>query len=418
MQILILIAGLAVYAGYGPAGLGYLLCAVAVSYWAGRMTPKYPWAAGCSVVIQVGMLLAFKLRLFDPSFFPAPLGLSYFTLQMIAYNVDVRRGKFPPERSLFRYGLCMTYLPKMYLGPIERYDRMNMALASGGKFTWNGISGGAARALWGLFKKLVIAARAGVVVSAISGDTTQYQGAYALAAMLLYSVQLYADFSGGMDLVLGVSQMLGVSLSENFDAPYFSQSVQEFWRRWHITLGSFLRDYVYIPLGGSRKGKLRKACNLIITFLVSGLWHGTQYLLWGVFHGLLVLGGEKFKTKWKTWNRLATFLLVSLLWAFFIWPDSLTALRMMASVFTSFNYAALFAGIGQLGLGAGEWAVLVIAVAVLWCCDVFRERLLGTFRRLSPAGRTAVLGALALTVLVFGMYGIGFHAEEFIYSRF
>lgn len=413
---ILLLGSLAVYAGYGLSGLAYLLLAVTVSYAAGRLTPKRPWFAPASVILNCAALLAFRFRLIY--FFPAPLGISYFTLQIIAYNVDVWQGKCQPEKSFLRYLLCVAYLPRLFLGPIERQTQLSRALFEERRITWDGVSSGAVRALWGLAKKLIIASRAGVVVSAISDAPDTYRGSFALAAMLLYSVQIYADFSGGIDIVLGVSRMLGIRLSENFRTPYFSQTVQEFWRCWHITLGAWLRDYVYIPLGGNRKGKIRKTVNLVITFLVSGLWHGTSYLLWGLVHGLLAALGDRCKTKWKLFNQVLTFLVVSLTWSFFVWPDTGTAIRMLGSLFTTFNYAALVSGIGELGLVLGEWIVLIAGTAALWCCDIMGERISEFFSRLCPAGRVAAAGFLILTVLIFGMYGIGFDAEAFIYSKF
>ena len=418
VQILIFLAGLVVYAGYGVPGLVYILCATALSYLAGRLIPKHRWVMPVSVVLQALILLAVKLQPVTGMTLAAPLGISYFTLQIISYHVDIYRGKYEPERNLLRYGLFVTYLPHIFLGPIERYDRMVPALFENRRVSWDGISGGCVRALWGLFKKLVIAARAGVIIGAISADPQQFRGAYALLAMLLYSVQLYADFSGGIDMVLGVSRMLGVELSENFDVPYTSQSIKEFWRRWHITLGSWLREYVYIPLGGNRKGKVRKVLNLVVTFLVSGLWHGIHYLLWGLLHGLFVACGDKLKTRWKFVNQLGTFLLVSLLWSFFVWPETVTALKMLLSLFTTFNYGQLVMNIGTLGLNLGEGIVFVAGTGLLCCCDAFRTRLKQRFASFGPAGRVAVAGVLGLAVLVFGMYGIGFNAEAFIYSRF
>jgi len=252
----------------------------------------------------------------------------------------------------------------------------------------------------------------------VAGDPETMQGAYALLAMILYSLQLYGDFSGGMDMVLGVSQMLGLRLSENFDRPYFSQSVQEFWRRWHITLGAWLRDYVYIPLGGNRKGNFRKVINLIVTFLVSGLWHGVHYLLWGFFNGLFAVVGKRLQTRSKAVNRIGTFLVISFLWCFFVWPDTLTALKSAASVFTVFNYGQLLGNIAALGLTAADWIVMLLGSAALWLYDWKRETVQMWLYKAAPAAKTAVIAALALIVLVLGMYGIGFQAEEFIYSRF
>lgn len=417
-EILMLLAGFAVYAGYGLWGCAWLAGAVLVSFGLGLLIPKHRWVMWVSVGVNALILLTVKLLPLTHLTWAAPLGISYYTLQIISYHADLYRGKYPPAQSLLRYSLYLTYLPHIFLGPIERYDTMVPALFENRRMSWDGISRGGARILWGSFKKLVIAARAGVLVGAVSADPEAFRGAYALAAMVLYSVQLYADFSGGIDMVLGVSRMLGVTLSENFDAPFFSESFQEFWRRWHMTLGSWLREYVYIPLGGNRKGRGRKVFNLLVTFLVSGLWHGVHYLLWGLLNGIFVAFGNKFKTKWKNLNRLLTFLLVSLLWSFFIWPDTLTAVKMMGSVFCVFHYGAFFSGLGALGLECGEGLVLGAAAVILWLADVYRVRLKGWFGRLTPAGRLAVIGALGLTVLVFGMYGIGFNAEEFIYSRF
>lgn len=417
VNILILLAGLVIYASYGMAGLCYLLGATVLSFGLGLLIPKHKWIMAVSVVLNAAVLVAVKVQPLTPLSFAAPLGISYFTLQIISYHVDIYRGKYAPERSLLRYGLFVTYLPHIFLGPIERYDSFAPNL---GKRTlgWENLSLGGQRILWGLFKKLVIATRAGVLVGAISGDPETYRGAYALAAMLLYSVQLYADFSGGIDMVLGVSKMLGITMSENFDTPYFSESFQEFWRRWHMTLGAWLREYVYIPLGGNRKGQTRKLLNSIVTFLVSGLWHGVHYLLWGLLNGIFVVFGTKLKTKWRFINQVMTFGLVSLLWSFFVWPDTMTALKMMGSVFTELNYGAFFAGVGALGLNLGEGIVFAVAVLILWLADIYHGRLDAWFRGLPPAGRLAVMGALGLTVLVFGMYGIGFNAEKFIYSRF
>lgn len=418
VNILLFLAGLLVYAGYGIPGLIYLATAILLSYAAGLSARRFPIVTWVCIIANVTMLTLLRLRPITGLNLIAPLGVSYFTLQIISYNIDVYRGKYEPERNLFRYSLYVSFLPHLFIGPIERYDRMRPSLCAERRITWEGVADGSMRALWGLFKKYVIAARIAIIVTAISGDSAAFSGAYALVAMCLYSIQLYSDFSGGIDIVLGISGMLGFSLSENFDAPYLSQSVKEFWRRWHITLGDWLKDYVYIPLGGNRRGAVRKWFNLIVTFLVSGLWHGLEYLIWGLFHGVFVAFGTKLQTKWKTVNRIGTFLVVSLLWAFFIWPDASTAARMMVSVFTTFNYAACFTGILTMGLTAGDWIVLIAAVGALWIYDVYRMQMKTFISQRTPAGKTAIICTLALLVLVFGVYGIGFNAEAFIYSRF
>ena len=417
VDLLILVVGLVVYAGYGIPIL-YLLAVTLFSYLVGRLIPKHRFIMWISVVLLTLPLLFLRAQQWMSwQSIIAPIGISYYTLQIIAYHVDLYRGKYEPEKNLLRYGLFVTYLPHIFIGPIESYPKMRAALEER-RISADGFLKGAVRAMWGLFKKLVIAARLGVIVSVISADPEQFNGAYAFAAMLLYAIQLYADFSGGIDIVLGVSRMLGIRMSENFDAPYFSESIQEFWRRWHITLGSWLREYVYIPLGGSRKGKLRKFINTIVTFLVSGLWHGSSYILWGLMHGIFVSFGEKLKTKSKTFNRIVTFLLVSFLWSFFIWPEPATVLRMIGSVFTVFNYNVLFAGISGMGLAVGDWIVLGAACLLLWLYDWKSSKLKTRFCAFSPAMKLGVICLLALMVLTFGMYGFGFTASEFIYSRF
>ncbi len=416
-ELLILIIGLLAYSAYGLAGLAYLAGVTVLSYLIGRLQRKHRWLMPLWIALNVLSLTAIKLQAPLGLNFAAPLGISYFTLQIISYHIDIQRETLQPERNFIRFGLFVSYYPHMAMGPIERYGAMNQAL-NDRRFSWDGISLGALRVLWGLGKKLIIASRMGVIIGAISADPESFSGGFALIAMLLYSIQLYCDFSGGIDTVLGISQLLGFRLSENFDAPFLSESFQEFWRRWHMTLGSWLREYIYIPLGGNRKGNVRKTLNLIVTFLISGLWHGVNYILWGLCNGIFVAFGTKLKTKWRHLNRIATFLLVSLLWCFFIWPDAVTALKMAGSVFTTFNYLTIPGEIAKMGLTLSDWITAAAACIGLWLYDCNRTAVNGFLKNRSPWQRTALLCMLALLVLVFGMYGIGFNAEAFIYSRF
>ena len=415
LNIFILIFSIVIYGSYGLGGLAFLAGASALSYLAARLHRKAPWLTWISILLTAAALVLLKVQPYTTLCFMAPLGISYYTLRLISYNADVARGNRQPEKNAFAFGLYAFYLPYLFMGPIERYDPHRFRKA---RLSWEGLLQGGARILWGAFKKLVIAARLGVVIGTVTGDTEAYRGLYALLAMVLYSVQLYADFSGGIDMVLGVSRILSIPLSENFDRPYFSQSFQEFWRRWHMSLGTWLSNYIYIPLGGNRKGRLRKYLNTVITFLVSGFWHGANYLLWGALNGVFVCFGEKLKTRFKTLNRLGMFLAVSLLWSFFIWPKTGTALEMLGSLFTSFDPAGFLQGIGGLGLNPGDWIVLGAGCGLLWLCDGLMPRLGPWFKRLRPAWQTALMGVLGLVILVFGMYGIGFNAAAFIYSQF
>lgn len=405
-----------IYASYGLWGLACLVAAGLISYGLALLIPKHRWLMWVSVTACSLWLVALRLQGITGLTLLAPLGVSYFTLQIISYHVDIYRGKYPPERNLFRYLMFITYIPHLFIGPIEPYDRLTPAIFENRRFSFLRLLSGGIRLMWGLLKKYLIATRVNVLVSAISGAPEQYSGAYALAAMVLYAIQIYADFSGGMDMILGVSDMLGITLSENFDAPYFSQSVQEFWRRWHITLGAWLRQYVYIPLGGNRKGKLRKYLNLVITFLVSGLWHGIHYLLWGLLNGIFVAIGDRLKTRFRVVNVAGTFLVICFLWSFFVWPNTVTALKMIASVFTAFPAPDFLSGIGAMGLSMGDFIVLGAGVLAVLLGDIFRKRL-GALRLSTPA-KTAILCTLVLIVLVYGMYGFGFEAQSFIYSKF
>ena len=416
MELCILLAGLVLYAGYGIGGLVYLAACVLLSYGLGLLTSKTKIAAWLGIGLQALILVVVKLKPVTGMEFAAPLGISYFTLRVIAYLADLLKGKYKPVKNLKHYALYITFFPAMFLGPIETYEGFRRSM-NRRRWSWDLFSRGLIRVPWGGMKKLVIAARAGVLIGTISAAPETYRGAYALFAMVLYSLQLYSDFSGGIDMVLGVCNMLGLKFSENFDLPFRSQTVAEFWRRWHMTLGSWLREYIYIPLGGNRKGKLRKYINLIITFFISGFWHGVHYLLWGVFNGIFVAMGDLCKTRWRFLNRLGTGLVISLLWAFFVWPESVTALQMLLSAFTVFNYGDLAKNILELGLNGGEWIVLLVGT-VLMIRQEGKARYTGRFSEPAPVLRTVIICSLGLGILIFGMYGIGFDAAAFIYSKF
>lgn len=445
INILLLILSIGIYASFGISNLIYILFSVVTTYVAARVIEKKrvetisaptvenknsksngKWILILTIAINATILIAIKVLLFGQAKYNwfsttniiAPLGISYYTLQVISYIVDVYKGKIEAERNFFKYLLYVMYFPYLFIGPITRYEDMKNELFKKKKIKIENIYNGTIRILWGLTKKLVIAGRVGIIISTIANDIGTYKGAYALLAMLLYSIQLYADFSGGIDIVIGGSKMLGINLKENFDSPYLSQSIKEFWRRWHIALSSWLKDYIYIPLGGNRCNKIRNKINVIITFVISGFWHGMNYLLWGLLHGLLVVYGKILKTKWKPLNILITFLLVSILWSFFIWPDTLTSLQMIGSIFTNFNYGEMFANFLNLGLNLQNIIVLTISVIALITFDINKEKIISKIKNYKLEGKLTIIGTLALIVLVFGIYGIGFNVSEFIYSKF
>lgn len=419
MNLILFLVGLVIYASYGLGGMAFLAFSLLTAYIAARFVKGRKWVMILTVAVNAALLIFVKALPYTKLTLIAPFGISYYTFQIISYLVDVYKGKYEPEKNLFWFALYLTYIPHLFSGPIERYDVMCESLKDKRRITWQSLSGGGLRAAWGVFKLFVISAPAGVLLSYIIADPKKfgvYNGAFALFAMLLYGIQLYANFSGTMDVAIGVSKIWGIKLSENFDAPYFSQSFKEFWRRWHITLGAWLRDYIYIPLGGSRCSNVRRVFNLIITFLVSGIWHGLHYILWGLINGIFVAVGDRLKTKWKLLNMAGTFFLVTLLWAFFIWPDTLTAVAMIGSVFTKFNYGALFSALPAMGLSLGDGIVFVMSLLLLWLFDLKRNTIPAKVSTFRPEAKVAIACTLALATLLFGIYGIGFDFGGFVYT--
>ena len=419
MNVLLLLASIIIYASFGIQSLLYVFFSIITTYIAAKyLKTKYKkLVLSGTIIVNLAILVFMKFLPYTNFSILAPLGISYYTLQIISYLVDVYKGKYEPENNFFNFTLFIMYIPHLFIGPISRYDDIKKTLLAKRKITANNIFDGLLRICWGLIKKFVIAGRTAILISTVSGNI-EYSGGYALLAMIIYSINLYADFSGGIDIVLGVSKMLGIELTENFDAPYFSQSIKEFWRRWHISLSSWLKDYVYIPLGGNRKGTLRKNINLLITFTVSGLWHGINYIVWGILNGIFVMFGERFKTKSKIFNRLVTFIIISFLWAFFIWQDQLTALKMMGSVFTTFNYSEVAAQILNLGLTLADWIVLAVFTIILFIFDGNKDKLIPKLQNSKLETKTILIGVMILIVAILGIYGIGFNVNNFIYSKF
>ena len=245
-----------------------------------------------------GMELAFINRVFGTNLgwrVVLPMGMSFFTFQNVSYSVDVYRGKIPAERDFWHYLLYASYFPYIVSGPVNRYEKMGAQFCAGHSFDRDAFYHGMLRILWGYMKKMVIADRAAIFVDEVFGHYYMYRGIFIVIAVLLFSLQLYMDFSGCMDIVLGVSKLFGIEMAENFRAPYGAVTVADFWRRWHISLSTWFKEYVYIPLGGNRVDKPRLLFNLLIVWAATGIWHGASwnFLLWGLYYGfLLVL--EKF----------------------------------------------------------------------------------------------------------------------------
>ncbi len=266
-----------------------------------------------------------------------PLGLSFFTMQAITYTVSVYQNKLKPEKNPITILLFVAFFPSVTSGPILRADRMIPQFRDANEFDYNKAANGFKQMAFGLFKKLVIADNLAVYISAVRSSEAPYGTALLLAAVL-YSFQLYLDFSGYSDIVIGCGRALGYDLGTNFDHPYLSSSIGEFWNRWHISLSSWLKDYIYIPLGGSRKGSFRTFFNTLITFAISGIWHGVglTWLIWGLYHGALVylerLLGVRKKAS-SAFRIIVVFILVTIGWIIFS-ADSMQAVAMSFRLFT------------------------------------------------------------------------------------
>ena len=417
---ILLVISICVYASLGVKSLIYIIISSITTYIATLLFRKNKYKKLILIItlaINIGILIIIKSELIKNII--VPLGISYYTFQVVSYLIDVYRNKYKPEKNIAKYFVYTMYFPYLFIGPINRFnDISNSLFKEDKKINLSSMYNGILRIGWGFFKKLLIANRINVLITAITQNPSEYNGAFALFAMFLYSIQLYADFSGGIDIVIGFSKVLQINIKENFDTPYISQNIQEFWRRWHISLSSWFRDYVYIPLGGNRCSKLRNYFNTIVVFLLSGLWHGVNYVLWGLLHAIFLILGKFITTKNKYINITVTFLIVSFLWSFFIWPTTLESLQMMGSVFTTFNYSELFSNILNLGLNLANYIVLILAVVLLIIYDLKRKKINSKIKDLKTEHKLILLAGLIWIILIFGMYGIGFNASEFIYNKF
>ena len=305
------------YGWWEPAYLALIAGSTLVDYVAGRQmgrratrAARRPWLV-LSLVSNLGLLFAFKYLgffgrsaeavlawLHAPASLPTldvllPVGISFYTFQTLAYSIDVYRGRQEAESHLGYFALYVSFFPQLVAGPIERAQRLLPQLRQPHPFDYDRVADGLLLMTWGLFKKVVIADRVGVFVDAVYGSPDAHAGWPVIVATYLFAFQIYCDFSGYSDMAIGAARVLGIDLMENFRRPYFAKSVGEFWRRWHISLSTWFRDYLYLPLGGNRVSKARWLVNLMIVFVVSGLWHGAAwtFMVWGALHGTYLVVG-------------------------------------------------------------------------------------------------------------------------------
>lgn len=384
-----------------------------------------------------------------------PVGISFYTLQALGYLIDVYRGDIRAEKNFFRYALFVSFFPQLVAGPIERSRNLLTQLHESHSLQYENIRKGMLLVLYGLFLKMVIADRAAMIVDTVYNNSEAYMGFYIIVATCFFAIQIYCDFYGYSTIARGSALLMGIRLTDNFNAPYFSKSVKEFWRRWHISLSGWFRDYLYIPLGGNRKGRLKKDGNLLTVFAVSGLWHGASFsfIFWGLLNGIYQVTGDFFQDVKQTlcdhWNKfienrgssytnstvddtkrfsrelfrtISTFVLVTFAWLFFRAGGLGAACEIITNMFHIDNWMILFDGsLYKLGVAKNYMNVLVVSILILFLVDHQKYQGKDVAEWLLKQGwalRVCIYMFLIFTILLYGCYGEMYDTQQFIYFQF
>ena len=362
-----------------------------------------------------------------------PVGISFYIFQALSYTMDVYRGDIRAERNFLRYALFVSFFPQLVAGPIERSKNLLNQIEDLPRFRlWNfdRVKSGLLLMLWGYFLKLVISDRTAIAVNAVFDHYEDYGPVELAAGAVLFSFQIYCDFNGYSTIAKGAAQVMGFTLMDNFRQPYLAQDIRDFWRRWHISLTSWFTDYLYIPLGGNRKGLARQCVNIMIVFLTSGLWHGAAwtYVLWGALHGgFQVIGNLRRKClkrgsrEKKGWRKLLagiiTFLLVTFSWILFRAESVSQAKGYLLRMFEGEGTLSFV----DMGLSQADWIVLALAGIILLVVDLLHEHGVKIRRAVEhrPLGiRWFLYAAAVWSIVLFGIYGSGYDASQFIYFQF
>lgn len=445
-----------------------LLYSTAVTYFSGLLIDrcdKKNWSqrrkkffVALSFILNLSLLFLFKyfnfaveninfvlakcnLEVITPQFdFLLPVGISFYIFQALSYTMDVYRKEIYVERNFLKYALFVSFFPQLVAGPIERSKNLLKQISTDNAFSYENFRRGLLIMLWGYFQKIVVADRIGILVDTVYGNVGNYAGGYYLLASILFAVQIYCDFSGYSLIAAGAAKVMGFQLMENFNCPYFATSVAEFWRRWHISLTSWFRDYLYIPLGGSRKGTVRKYLNVMIVFLVSGLWHGAQwtYIVWGGLNGFFQVTGnvlapvrdkagkllniKENSFGCRVFRTVTTFALVDVTWIFFRAASIYDALHMLKSILTVPNpWIFIDNSIYELGLSQKQFHLMIFSLAVLFAADWLKQKKVNLLEKVLEQDlwcRWTVYLAGILFVLIFGIWGNAYDAQAFVYFQF
>lgn len=426
------------YALLGAPMLAVLALCIAVSYlggmWLQRRRGRRP-ALALAAAAALAPLLFFKyfntlLGAYVPESVRAfslltPVGISFFTFKAVAYLAEVYKGALPPCRHFGRYALYVSFFPEVSMGPIQRPGDLMAQIGTPRAFDAGRAVRGAQLMLWGYFEKLVVADNLAPYVSAGLDAPDLVMGLSVFLASVLYAVQLYADFAGYSHIAIGCMQLLGFDVPENFRAPYFSTSVKEFWNRWHISLSSWLRDYVYIPLGGSRCSTARCCVNLLITFLVSGLWHGAglTYLVWGGLHGLCQAAENHLPPrrpgKLRHALRVAgTFCILAGAFVIFRASSLANAAELFKGILCNGGHA-VFSNYWELGLTSLQEEILLYAgIAILLAVDAAHECGVSLRTKIAALPTPARWAVYEVCIFVFLFMGRFLGGGSFLYARY
>jgi D-alanyl-lipoteichoic acid acyltransferase DltB (MBOAT superfamily) len=360
-----------------------------------------------------------------------PIGLSFHTFQAMSYTIEVYRGNVKAERHPGYYSLYVMYYPQLVAGPIERPQNVLPQLHAYHPFDYSKLVSGMRLMLWGVFKKVVIADRLSIMVNEVYNHPGSYTGFAYVLATVLFGIQIYCDFSGYSDIAIGSARTMGIDLMKNFSRPYFAATISEFWRRWHISLSTWFRDYLYIPLGGNRVSAMRGMINMLIIFMISGLWHGASwnFVIWGALHGLYSITGSifhrrfSFMSKVNLVNILLTFMLVNFAWIFFRAATFHSAMQMVTHLFSAPHGKSYFAlleydlqgNATYLSLPFWKFASSLLLIPILFVIDWFIEGgYISFFDKRPTIVKWSVYYLFILAILIFGV----FDTDSFIYFQF
>lgn len=384
-----------------------------------------------------------------------PLGISFYSFMALSYVLDVFWKRYPAEQNFLTYAVYLTYFPHVVQGPIDRFNEFKKQIQEGVSFQYQTVLFGAQLTIWGLFKKLVIANRLGIFVDNILDRWESVYGIMLVLAFAVYSIQIYADFSGCIDIVTGISEMFGIRLRQNFNHPYFARTMGEFWRRWHISLQEWFKDYVYFPVSASSLVRnVKKRCKtankpkiaelfsacfpIFVVWMITGIWHGASwnFVLWGIFHAIILIGShilEPFFRRFSQRIRLdtenfgwyfiqmcRTYIICCVGRVFFRAPDVAAAFGIFRRILTAPIVTGLFNSSEFYGLDTANAIVAGLSVLVLLVVDMLQEKipLRETLAKQNTLFRWAIILAVLFSIIIFGIYGPGYNAASFIYEQF